>query len=139
MPAPVVVSTPAPVPSMAVEACARMVDAAAKSCTAPGAQPVVAQPNWDGMATAIAQQSNAIAFGGVVLTVIFFVAGFSWGRIITGIAAKAAKEEANRYAEQWLKEEAPTILRQISENISGTTLADGNGNAAEDIGIKAGD
>lgn len=133
MPAAVVVSTPAAVPSMAVEACARMVDAAAKSCIAPGAQPAAAQPNWDAMATAIAQQSNAIAWGAIFLTVILFLAGIAWGQIVVVRAEKEAREIAEKAA----REEAVKVAAQEVRDIAQVYFGKQNGTGAEgsDIGV----
>ena len=154
MPAPVVVSTPAPAPSMAVEACARMVDVAAKSCHAPGAQPVVAQPNWDAMATAIAQQSNVLALWAVCLTVILFGAGLAWGKIVVIIAEKEAREEAAKVAREearihakreaqhqftkFMAEELPQLVSQFESKLEDLTLNGGVADA-DAIGKKAGD
>lgn len=104
MSAPVVVSTPAAVPSMTVEACSRMVEAATHSCAAAP----VGQPNWDAMANSFASLSTAIAVAGVLLTFIFFFGGLAWGKYI----GREAKEEARQCVEEWLKKEAPKVARE---------------------------
>lgn len=124
MPAPVVVSTPAAVPSMAVEACARMVDVAAKSCIAPGAQPAVAQPNWDAMATAIAQQSNTIAVIGLFVTLILFIGGFAWGKIIVRDAEQEARAEARQCVERWIKEEGVKVAKEAAAKVANEVASD---------------
>lgn len=103
------------------DVCGKMVEAATHSC-----QPMISvppnqgNPNWDALAVSLTSQSNAIAWGAVILAVIVAVAGIAWGRIITMNAEQEARREAQTAAEseavKWLAEEGlPFIRREMEE------------------------
>jgi large-conductance mechanosensitive channel len=127
-------------PSMAVEACSKIVEAATNSCTAPA---TLATPNWDAMATSFASLSNAFAWGSLIVAIMAFIMALAWGKIVTARAEKEARDEAKKCANEliakWLAEEAPQIIRLNVEIITNATLGNGNDEkAADDIGKEAG-
>ena len=97
------------------------------------------------MAVALTSQSNAIAWGAVVLGVIVAVVGWGWGWGKT-IAADAEREAramakscAEDYIAKWLADEAPGIIRERVDLIIDATLGSGNdAKAADDLGAQAG-
>lgn len=140
MPTPPTLNAAQNAPSMAVEACSRMVDAAAKSCAPTQGPPA---PNWDAMATSLASLSNAFAWGSLIVAIMAFIMALAWGRIVTARAEKEARDEAKKCANEliakWLAEEAPQIIRLNVEIITNATLGTGNDEtAADDIGKEAG-
>lgn len=83
-----------------------------------------ASPNWDALAVSLTSQSNAIAWGAVILGVIVALAGFAWGKIITvnaeqearQVAEKEARETAETEVRKWLQDEGfPMVRREASE------------------------
>jgi len=105
--------------------------------------PEQTNPNWDAVAVSLTSQSNAIAFGAVVLAVIVAIAGIAWGAIITRKAEREAREMAKScaeaYIEKWLADEAPGIIRQRVDFLLDATLGSGNdAKAADDLGEGAG-
>ena len=102
--------------AISADVCAKMVESATRAC-----QPMIsvpqeqANPNWDALATSLASQSNAIAWGSLVLAVIVVIAGIAWGKIITVNAEREAramaKARADEYIGDWLSKEAPGIIR----------------------------
>lgn len=125
------------VPSIPVEICSKMVETAYHSCPI-AISPATASPHWEALATSLSSLSTAIAWGAIVIAIILFVAGLAWGKVVTAAAEKEAREEAKRCAERWLTEEAPKIVRQYVENISGATLAGNDAKAADELGEQAG-
>lgn len=130
----------APIPA---NVCSQMVEAATRSC-----QPMISvppeqvNPNWDALATSLASQSNAIAWGSLVLAVIVVIAGIAWGKIITANAEREArsmaKARADEYIRDWLSKEAPGIIRERVDFILDATLGSGNdSDAADEIGKEA--
>lgn len=126
------------------DVCAKMVESATRSC-----QPMIsvppgqANPNWDAMATALVSQSNAIAWGSLILAVIVAIAGIAWGKIITANAEREARDMAKAcaeaYIEKWLAEQAPGIIRERLDLIGDATLGSGDdATAADDLGEQAG-
>lgn len=95
----------------------KVVEAASQSCQASAAPQVApANPNWDAIAVSLTSQSNSIAFGAVVLTAIFAIAGLAWGQIITRNAEREAREMAEKEAKKWLSEEGiPFLRREMQE------------------------
>lgn len=88
--------------------------------------PEAANPNWDAMATSLASQSNAIA----------------WGKITTANAEREAramaKACADEYIRDWLSNEAPGIIRERVDFILDATLGSGNdSDAADELGKEA--
>jgi hypothetical protein len=77
--------------------------------------PEQANPNWDAVAVSLTSQSNAIAFGAIVLAVIVAIAGVAWGRMITMNAEREAREMAEKEVKKWLQDEAiPLLLRETN-------------------------
>ena len=131
--------------TVAAGVCAKMVEAATRSCpaTTPLASAQAANPNWDAIAVALTAQSNAISFGAVVLAIIIAVAGLAWGKIITLNAEREARDMAkacaDAYISKWLAEEAPGIIREQVDLIIDATIGSGNdAQAADDLGEGAG-
>ena len=133
-----------PTKTMSADICLKMVEATARSC-----QPSVIQqaaptsPDWDAIAVSLTSQSNAIAFGAVVLAVMVAVAGIAWGVIITRNAEREARAMAKACAEdyiaRWLADEAPGIIRERVDLIIDATLGPGDdAKAADDLGKSAG-
>lgn len=132
-----------PAQSIPVDACSKMVESATRSC-----QPLIAaapeqtNPNWDAMATSIASQSNAVAWGSLVLAVIVVIAGIAWAKITTANAEREAramaKACADEYIRDWLSKEAPGIIRERVDFLLDATLGPGNdAEAADEIGKEA--
>lgn len=138
--------------TITADMCGKMVEAATRSC-----QPMIsvppeqANPNWDAMAVALTAQSNAIAWGSIILAVIFFVAGLAWSRVVLATAKQEAREAADReakamakscaddYIGKWLAEQAPGIIRERVDFILDATLgSDDDATAADDLGEQAG-
>lgn len=132
-----------PVQTIPADVCVKVVEAATRSCLPVAPSPLAqASPNWDAMATAIASQSNAIAWGALVLAVIVVIAGIAWGKIITNRAEREArsmaKASADDYIQAWLSEKAPGLVRERVDFILDATLGSGDDNvAADDIGKEA--
>lgn len=129
---------------ISADICGKMVEAATRSC-----QPMIsvppeqANPNWDAVAVALTAQSNAIAWGAVVLGVIVAVVGWGWGKTIAADAEREARAMAKSCAEdyiaKWLADEAPGIIRERVDLIIDATLGSGNdAKAADDLGAQAG-
>jgi len=129
---------------ISAEMCGKMVEAAAHSCQlANAAAPASANPNWDAMAIALTAQSNAIAWGAVVLGVIVVVVGLAWGKTIAAHAEREARVMAKSCAEdyiaKWLAEEAPGIIRERVDLIVDASLGSSDdATAADDLGAQAG-
>ena len=132
------------VPTIAVEACAKMLEVSAKAC-----QPVAAKaesasgPNWDAMATSLSSLSTAFAFGSVLLGLIALVAAFGWGYVVTVRAEREARKEAKACAremiDRWLVEEAPLIVRRKLEMLQDTSMGtEDDDHAADEMGRAAG-
>lgn len=132
-----------PVQAIPADVCSKMVESAARAC-----QPMIsvsperANPNWSAMATALSSQSNAIAWGSLVLAVIVVIAGVAWGKITTANAEREAramaKACADEYIRDWLAKEAPGIIRERVDLILDATLGSGNdADAADQIGEEA--
>lgn len=130
--------------TITADLCGKMVEAATRSC-----QPMIsvppeqANPNWDAIAVALTSQSNAIAWGAVVLGVIVAVVGWAWAKTIAADAEREAREMAKSCAEayiaKWLADEAPGIIRQRVDFILDATLGSGDdAEAADDLGAQAG-
>lgn len=129
-------------PTVSASACSQMVETATRSCQAviPSVREIA--PNWDPMATALASQSNAIAWGSLVLAVIVVIAGIAWGKITTANAEREAramaKACADEYIREWLSKEAPGIIRERVDLILDATLGAGNdADAADEMGKEA--
>lgn len=127
-------------PSMAVEACSKMVEAATRTCNPTAATPA---PNWDAMATSFASLSNAFAWGSLIVAVMAFIMALAWGRIVTARAEKEARAEAkncaNELIEKWLAEEAPQIISRNMQILQDATVGQGDdAKAADEIGKAAG-
>ena len=90
------------------------------------------------MANSFASLSTVIAWGSLIFAVMLFVVGLAWGKMVTQHAEKEVREDAKRCAEKWFAEEAPAIMRQFLENITGPTLTGNDGNDADEIGEHAG-
>lgn len=131
--------------SMPVAVCAKMVEAASKSCAVPQSSPPAPtqpQPEWDALANSIASLSSAFAWGSLLLAVVAILGALTWGWIVKGWAEKEAKQEAERCAKQkidaWLTDEAPNIVRRHVEmlndastgNVDDKVAADKMGEAA---------
>lgn len=104
--------------------------------------PEQANANWDAVAASLAAQSNAIAWGSLVLAVIVVIAGIAWGRITTANAEREArtmaKACADEYIRDWLSKEAPGIIRERVDFILDATLGSGNDSeAADELGKEA--
>ena len=148
-------------PSTAWGACARIVEAATKSCAAPPRVLPPARgeaPDWDAMANSFASLSVALTVGSIVLALLAFLTGFAWMRIVSdraareaktiaeqeakrvaGEAQKEAKSVADAYIAKWLIDEAPNIIRAHVENLQNATLGAGNDeDAADEMGKAAG-
>lgn len=93
-----------------------MVEAATRSCQPMiSTSPEQASPNLDAIAAALTSQSNAIAWGAVVLAVIVASAGIAWGKIITMNAEREAREMAEKEVKKWLQDEGlPLVLREVT-------------------------
>lgn len=143
--------------SMAVDTCARIVEATTKSCSVPpvASPPSAGAPNWDAMASSFASLSTALTWGSILLAFAALAIGYAWMRIATREAKEAAREEAKAVAEhearkeaksladayiaKWLAEEAPDIIRAHVENLQNATLGTGDDDeAADEIGKAAG-
>jgi hypothetical protein len=140
MPTPTTLNAAQSVPSITIDACSKMLEAAAKSCAS--TQPPSA-PNWDAMANSFASLSTAIAWGSVVVAIMAFFGALTWGKVVTMRAEKEAREEAKKCAKElidkWLADEAPGIIRERVDLIIDATLGAGNdAKAADDIGKEAG-
>lgn len=124
--------------TVSASACARLVEAAAQSCTikaaatvsASPAQVPSAEPNWDAMATSLSVLGAAIGVGGAVLAVIALVAGIAWAKLVRGAAREIAREESRKCAEEhmkkWLDEVAPQIISKHMQNLGDSTIGDGD-------------
>ena len=126
--------------AITLKACAQMVESATRAC-----QPMIsippeqANPNWDALAVSLTSQSNAIAWGAVVLGVIVAVVGWAWGKTIAADAEREARAMAKSCAEEyiakWLAEKAPGIIRERVDFINDATLGSGDdAKAAKDLG-----
>lgn len=126
-----------PAKTITAAACTRIVEAASQSCHVPAVQNAIPQaapanPNWDAIAIALTSQSNAIAFGAVVLAVIVAIAGVGWGVIITRNAEREARNEAQKEARavaeseirKWLEEDGTPMLRREMQAWRATFLAE---------------
>lgn len=142
-----IVPTPTPLtaaqnePSMAVEACSKMVEAATKSCVAAPQQ--AGDPNWDAMATSFSSLSLAFTWGTIILAVIALIGAIAWGWFVKGWAEKEARIEAEKCAtatiNEWLSKEAPQIIRRHVEYLNDTSVGKtDDGKAADEIGEAAG-
>ena len=122
--------------SITVDACAQIVEAATKSCVAAPVLPqsTITQPNWDAMANSFAGLSNAIAWGGLILTVILFFAGLGWGKVIMRNAEKEARDEARQCMAQWIAENAASEVRLAVDKIIGSSLNGNGANRVDDFG-----
>ena len=129
-----------PAPSMTVEACSKMVEAATKTCAPTEAAPA---PNWDAMANSFASLSLAFTWGTIILAVIALIGAVAWGWFVKGWAEKEARIEAERCAklkiDEWLAVQAPQIVRRHFDNLQDATLGNGDdAQAADEIGKEAG-
>lgn len=104
-----------PAQTIPVDTCSKMVESATRSCQPLiSVPPEAAHPNWDAIAVSLTSQSNAIAWGAIILAVIVAVAGFAWGRIITLNAEKEAREMAEKEVKRWLQDVGlPMVLRNV--------------------------
>ena len=124
-------------PSITLEACTRVVEAATKVCAAPVPQAAPPpEPNWDAMANGFASLSTAFTWGSILLAVIAVLAALAWGKIVIVTAEREAKEEAKKCAEayikEWLSENAAGICRNHVEMILDATMGNGDDRAAAD-------
>lgn len=100
-------------PSMGIDTCVRMVDAASRSCVAP-IQPQVlpSVSTGDGLAAL----STTFMYGSLFLGFIAVLGAIGWGIVVKVGAEREARAEAERLTTKWLKEEAtPFILRAVSQ------------------------
>lgn len=122
-------------PSMTVEACFKMVDAATKSCTAhiqPQAFPGVS--SGDGLAAL----STAFTFGSILLAILALIAGFAWGKIVAATARDEAKSAAKEWVADWMAKNGPGIIQAHVELLNDATVGEGNdAEAADEIGKEA--
>ena len=132
-------------PDGAINVCARIVEAATKTCSAPTAIPTPppAPPNWDAMANSFAALSTAFVWGSILLAILAVIAGLAWGKLVTINAENEARTEAQKCArstiDNWLAEEAPLLIRAHVEFLRNTSLgSDDDDKAADAIGKAAG-
>jgi len=106
----------------------KIVEAATQVCQASVSQAAQqVSPSWDSIAVSLTSQSNAIAWGGVViafgsvlLAVIIAVAGIAWGQIIKAQALEKVDAEVSKQVEakvnQWIEENGQALIgRKVSE------------------------
>lgn len=127
-------------PSMTVDACSKMVEAATKSCSTMQDSP---PPNWDAMASSFGSLSAAFAWGSIVLAIVALIGAVAWGYLVKGWAEKEARKEAKECADdliaKWLSGEAPKIVRQHVEFLQNTAVGKGDDDkAADEMGAAAG-
>ncbi|MEO8927640.1 MAG: hypothetical protein ABI306_10810 [Caulobacteraceae bacterium] len=94
-------------PTMAVEACARMVTASSHACLATVAAP---EPQrFDALAASLGALSSGLTFGAIVIAILTVLAGYAWGRLI----ARQAKDEAVKAMRESVGEEVERVARPI--------------------------
>lgn len=111
-------------PTISLDACARMVEAAAHC---PAAAPPPA-PSFDALAVSFASQASALSWvsilvsaGGIVLVILNVAGGFFWARHVL--------EKAKRTTRDWMDEHAPTM---IADQIAAITPAQTAPGAVDD-------
>jgi hypothetical protein len=106
--------------SFGVEACAKLVAAAAQACQPPPTAATVPEPqHFDALAASFGALALALTVGAIVIAILIAIAGFAWGRMIAREAkeeaVKAVREEVARVAEgimdDWLSTKGLETLR----------------------------
>lgn len=94
---------------MPIDMCARMIDAASKSCASSVAAKAPASVSTGDGLTAL---STAFMYGSLLLGLTALFGAIAWGFVVKGWAEREARIEAERCARKWLEDEAPPIIRR---------------------------
>ncbi|MEW6598653.1 MAG: hypothetical protein AB1429_14295 [Pseudomonadota bacterium] len=96
-----------------------------------------AQPKFDALAAAFGGLSVSVAIGAVVIgvlaiviTVVVTIVGYQWGKVVVREAKADARDEARRLISDFLRTEAPRIIR---EGAAGLQTPNGGLNQPPDI------
>jgi hypothetical protein len=100
---------------LTVAACERFITAAKSTCAAnavPQAHEVAspAQPTFDALGLAVAQQNNLIATAAILIAVIGLLAGLGWGILVKLWAERSAREAAR----EWMELNAGDIIADLA-------------------------
>jgi hypothetical protein len=118
--------------------CERLINAATSHCstavTSPAPPQIITQhePNWEAVTTGLTDLSTAISYSMFVLAIIGLLGLIGWVIFVR----RWAKEEARKAAQEWFDNEAPAILRALSQGDD--TLSPSAQSNADDIADASG-
>lgn len=110
---------------------------------APSIAPKVpSNPSFDALAASFGGLAVAVTWVAVGITglaILMAAIGFAWGRVVVREAKEDAREEANRLISEWLRDEAPRIIRDGRNSLSEPQSPfDDPDDASDQIGKAAG-
>lgn len=128
--------------------CERLINAATAHCASPMAaiqqspmSPTIKEPNWDGVVVSLTSLSATFVWGSILLAVVVIALAIGWGYLVRGWAKDEATKVANEVMNEWLKRDAPKILREAASLLNpndGALSSTAAQKSADEIGEKSG-